>query len=324
MAVYNGEDYLHEALSSILRQSFTNFECIVVDDGSTDRSRDIVEASKDDRVILIGGEEHRGLIPSLNRGINESRGEFIARMDCDDISHPDRLATQVKVLRGNDEWGVVGTWIREFDGKGRDYVRVYPTDPEMVRCALLFNSPIAHPSVMFRRNLITEYGLTYRESRKKAEDYDLWARAGKVVKLANIPKALLHYRLHDSQVTHRHSSLVEGAANLVRREQLGVLGIDPSEEDFMVHFRLCAPRRGKIDREQYREVSRWLKTILEANRKRNVYPPKALHALLGQKWLDFCYFSAGKRSEKILRFVSSPFSRYLFFDLKGFFRKIFR
>jgi len=324
MAVYNGEAFLRDSLASILGQSFTDFECIVVDDGSTDGSREIVKASGDDRVTLIEEDGHRGLIPSLNRGLNAARGEFIARMDCDDISHPDRFSAQIKVLRRNDDWGVVGTWIREFDGEGRDYVRVYPTDPEIVRCELLFNSPVAHPSVMFRRSLITEHGLTYRETRKDAEDYDLWARASKVAKLANIPRALLHYRLHHSQVSTLHSLGMQEARDLIRREQLEGLGIKPSEREFMVHSLLCAPHRNEMARELFREVTMWLKTIAEANRKRNVYESRALCAHLGQKWLDFCYFSPGKRVEKAVQFFRSPFSRYLFRDLKGSLRKILK
>lgn len=202
MAVYNGGRYLNEAISSILDQTFRDFEFIIVDDGSTDGTKEIIEAfqSADSRVRLIA-RENRGQTRSLNEAIWCSTGEYIARMDADDISLPNRLEKQVLLLDGNPEVGMCGAWIRMFDDKIgflQDYQ--YPVSNDSIRRGILFHCPFAHPSVMVRSSVVKHVG-AYDTSIRFAQDYELWTRIVFRYRTENIPEVLLHYRVHSGQMT---------------------------------------------------------------------------------------------------------------------------
>jgi len=137
MPVYNGEVYLREAIDSILDQTLTDFEFLILNDGSSDHSVDIVRSYDDPRIRLVENEANLGVVQTLNRGLDLANGTFIARMDCDDRSLRDRLARQVAFLDDHPEVGICGTWM-EAIGARAGYIWRYPTDPERIRCSLLF------------------------------------------------------------------------------------------------------------------------------------------------------------------------------------------
>src|SRR5262245_60726064 len=142
MPVYNGEAYLHEAIDSMLAQTCADFELLVLNDGSRDRSGEIARSYADPRVRLVENQANLGVVPTLNRGLDLARGAFIARMDADDRSLPERLARQLAFLRAHSEVGICGTWM-EAIGEGAGYMWRYPADHERIRCALLFESALA-------------------------------------------------------------------------------------------------------------------------------------------------------------------------------------
>ncbi len=155
MSVYNGEKYLREAIDSILGQTFKDFEFLIIDDGSTDSSVEIIRSYADPRIRLIQNEENIGLSRSLNKGLKLARGEYIARMDADDISLPRRLAAQVGLLDKQPDIGLVGTSIQLIDCDGeRMHVHRVPTTHAQILWALCFTTPLAHPSVVFRKVII--------------------------------------------------------------------------------------------------------------------------------------------------------------------------
>lgn len=202
MPVYNARPYLEEAVLSILSQTFEDFEFIIINDGSTDGTKEVLErfADRDDRVRLVH-QENRGLVTSLNRGLDTARGSFVARMDGDDISHPERFERQVEFLHSHPEVGGVGTQIKYVDAGGRvTGTWPLPTDPGMVSWKLLFNSCLCHSSTMIRRALLNELG-GYAEWAYLAEDYELWTRIVQVSRLANLPETLLKFRRHEGSVT---------------------------------------------------------------------------------------------------------------------------
>lgn len=198
MAVYNGEKYLREAVDSILGQTFTDFEFIVVDDSSTDRSAEIVGAYADPRVILVRNERNLGLTLSLNRGLDLARGEYVARMDCDDISLSERLARQVAFMDANPEVGACSTWALDIDQAGKVIGKRETLVGEQLD-NFYWRTSLIHPAAMFRFDRTA--GPRYDPAMRYSQDYDLWLRIGAAGKLSNLPEHLLLYRVHGGSVT---------------------------------------------------------------------------------------------------------------------------
>lgn len=231
MPVYNGEKYIREAIESILNQSFANFEFLIIDDGSTDNSVKIIETHKDSRIRLVRNPENLQLVATLNKGISLAKSEYIARMDCDDISLPERLAKQVVFLDDNPEVGVLGTGFETIGKEGNVISSTQlPAHHNILQWLMYFISPIAHPTVMMRKTIIlnansyTSETIRGRE-RFSGEDYDLWGRLRNVTKLSNMQNILLKLRKHEKNVTQTYFSehLINSAkiSRLIISEDLG-------------------------------------------------------------------------------------------------------
>jgi glycosyltransferase involved in cell wall biosynthesis len=204
MPVYNGAPYLREAIESILRQSFTDFEFLIIDDGSTDSSVSIVNSYPDPRIRLLENGRNLGLVPTLNWGIDLARGEFIARMDCDDISLPDRLAKQMLFMAAHPEVGVCGGWVEYF--MGRELVLKLPVTDVAIKQALPSYNPLAHPALMIRTVVLKTQPIYYNPEYLHIEDYELWVRLAVVTCFANLPEVLLKYRIHPKQIGRQYSA----------------------------------------------------------------------------------------------------------------------
>jgi glycosyltransferase involved in cell wall biosynthesis len=205
MPVYNGEKYLSQAIESILSQTFNDFEFIIIDDGSVDSSTSILSeyANRDKRIRIHTQSQNRGLVSALNLGLELARGIFIARMDQDDISLPQRLDKQVLFLQSSPGIGLVGSQIRFLESNGNQIpaVTTYPLDDLSIRWALLFDTPFAHPATMYKRVLIEEHNLRYSPEYEKVEDYYLWSEMLKYTKAANLEEVLLLYRIHPESIS---------------------------------------------------------------------------------------------------------------------------
>lgn len=203
LPVYNGEAYLAEAIDSILAQTFKNFELIMIDDGSTDSSLAILTQyqARDSRIRVVS-RENRNLVATLNESIDLARGEWVARMDQDDISLPHRFERQIHQLE-HTEADICGSWVKYFGGSNRHTWQAYESD-QAIKMDMLFKSPFAHPSVMMRTHLLKK--LRYDKNCEKAEDYDLWVRAALAGwNMTNVPEVLLMYRTHAFQITSKSS-----------------------------------------------------------------------------------------------------------------------
>lgn len=203
MPVYNGAEYLAEAIESILAQSCINFEFIIIDDGSTDNSLEILRAyEKRDKRIRLVARENRNLATTLNEIIDLAVGKWIARMDQDDIALPERFEKQLAWL---DSTGadIGGSWVQFFGTSDKRILRHAQSD-EAIKMELLFGSAFAHPSIMMKTELVKK--LRYDKAWEKCEDYDLWERAARADwKMTNIPEVLLLYRLHPDQISSSSS-----------------------------------------------------------------------------------------------------------------------
>lgn len=195
MPVYNGEKYLHEAIDSILNQTFLDFEFLIINDGSTDNSALIIKEYSDPRIIYYE-QVNQGLAGTLNHGIGLSKGEYLARQDQDDISLPDRLEKQVDFLEAHPACGMVGTWaeILEIDKRAMRYHK-HPHDNIILKFELLFDNPFVHSSVMIRKEVFQTIGIySTDKSRQPPEDYEFWSRIARKYEVANIPEILQIYR----------------------------------------------------------------------------------------------------------------------------------
>ena len=226
MPVYNGKKYLEEVIKSILNQTFRDFEFLIIDDGSTDNSVEIMGLFNDARIRIERNKTNLGLIKTLNKGFGLSKGKYIARMDCDDISLPKRLSVQVNFMEKHPEIGVCGSWIKVIGLK--KFINKYFQKHEELKANLLFSTSFAHPSVIIRKELIDKYNLEYDEQYKHAEDYELWSRMVGHTNMANINKVLFHYRMHPTSISKKNSSEQVENSNNVRLGLLGKLGLMPS------------------------------------------------------------------------------------------------
>ena len=199
MPVYNGEENLSEAIESILNQTYRDFEFIIVCEyGSNDESMQIVRhyESLDPRIVTIYNDSRLGIAASLNRGLRAARGEYIARMDGDDISSPRRFEIQKLYMDNFPDIGILG--IRHKVIGAPNWLVDYPADPDTIACEMLFMSPLRHPTIMMRRSDIEKYGLYYDDDLMGVEDYELYIRASKYIRISNI--------LEDDLFYHRRSS----------------------------------------------------------------------------------------------------------------------
>lgn len=201
MAVYNGEKHLSEAIESILGQTLADFEFIIIEDGSSDKSLEIISSYNDSRIRLIKNQAQIGLAASLNKGVSIASGRYIARMDADDISNRDRLKKQYDFMETHPYIGVLGTEINIINEHGVFIKKTgKPLRHFVIKWENLFSSSMYHPTVMLRTELLKNH--PYREDFKtSSEDHELWSRLLKLTRFANLNEPLLDYRLHASSAT---------------------------------------------------------------------------------------------------------------------------
>ena len=238
MPVYNGEKYLRESIESILGQTFSDFEFIIIDD-STDNSAKVISSYNDVRIKYFRYEKKLGIANALNIGLDLALGEYIARMDCDDISLPDRLKKQVLFMEKNPDIGISGTWAQTFGEHVNNDVWKYPCAPKEISYALLFNSVLVHPSVIIRKSCLQKFNLKYNPEYF-TEDYNLWVTADNYFKLANIPKVLLKYRLSNTNTGTLNKEKQLLSAKMTRNYCLNKFKIKLSAEQKELFSRICS------------------------------------------------------------------------------------
>ena len=208
LAVHDGEPYVGAAVASVLGQTVSDLELLVVDDASGDGTPEILEAVRDDRLRILRSDEQRGLAASLNRGLDEARGTYVARLDADDIARARRLELQLERIRSAPDVAIVGSAVMEIDAAWRlGPVHAMPAAPHEVRWAALFSSPFFHPSVLVERDLLERNGLRYDTSFGETEDYELWSRLLDVADGDNLREPLVLYRVHEEQASRRRHEL---------------------------------------------------------------------------------------------------------------------
>lgn len=272
MPAYNAEKYIAEAIDSILGQTYSDFEFIIINDCSRDRTEEIILSYDDPRIVYIMNEENLGVAATLNKGLALAKGEYIARMDADDISMPERFEKQVVYLEANEEIAVLGCGIERFSDNASLDTRRFASDADLMAIDMFFACGLAHPSVMMRTSVIRELG-GYDPEFNGLEDYELWCRVLENHKITTLPDILLRYRIHNSQITQNPSKRYLTLLRALKTRQIQWLGLEPAEEF------LCYCEGGKMDtREKLKELDNFFALVTAANDEKCIYDSEKLQA----------------------------------------------
>lgn len=281
MLVYNGEKHLREAIDSVLNQSFKEFEFIIINDGSTDSSLDIINQYSDDRIRIINNITNLGIPRSRNIGLKEAQGEFLAWCDCDDLNFPDRFEEQINFLKANGKYIACGSWQLYSNGK-KYLVHKTKKQPELVKAMLLFKPSIMNPTSMLRLSMINGNKLYYNTDLTIAEDHDLFLRCSMAFPLTNIQKVLVKYRASETSIIKKFKSQENESDkihNVIYTEALNYLGITPTKSDLLNHSLSCSDKKFASFIE-FKSCYNWLITLKLKNIHTKMYNNKALNKVL--------------------------------------------
>lgn len=281
MPSFNAQNYIADAVRSILRQSFTDFELLVVNDGSTDATAETVSRFTDDRIRMVNLPLNVGLAEARNVGLEYVRSRYVAWLDSDDISHPDRLRHQVGFLDANPRIGMCGTWTQTF-GMGKKSTWRYPRKTDFLRASMIFDDPFATSSVMMRADVIEHLG-SFRPDLSPAEDYDYWSRLMETWDAVNLARTLTQYRIHQSQSSTLAKDEQRIAILRIQRRLLQELGISPTADEWKLHLALGVGWGRGIQQDHIACVRLWLDHLRQANLHTNRYELKAFSAVLSQR-----------------------------------------
>ena len=246
MSVYNGEKHLSECIDSILTQTFTNFEFIIVDDASTDNTPQILKKymQQDARIRILTNAENKERSYSRNCAIEATQSDLIAVMDADDWAYPDRLEKQYAFMQAHPEVTVCGGRVEEYE-TGKKWATIL--DNETIHIALIFDVVFSHPTVIYKKSAVQKVG-GYRIDMSPAEDYDLWQRLAerKNVKFANISDVLIRYRIHCGVDRSSYREKQKNAANIVQKNILHFIMDEVTDKEISMHNAFCFPTQSNL------------------------------------------------------------------------------
>jgi glycosyltransferase involved in cell wall biosynthesis len=317
--VYNREQYVGEAIDSILAQTFTDFELLLIDDGSTDNSVEVMRSYTDPRIRLIRHERNLGIPQARNKGLQLAGGAYIAILDSDDTAVPDRLAKQVAFLDGNKDYVLVSSWAALMNAKGqplkRGKRRVVSSGE--AKSYLLFRCWLPHSSVMARTAILQAYG--YREQYVLCSDFDLFVRLARTHKLGHLPEPLVRQRVHTGRITRERIQLTKDKDKEIVSAQLIDLGVEFTPTDLDRHLLLSFRKKFQFipDRQYLLWAEAWLQQLQAANQHTLCYPEQSLALVVGEVWLKVC-----RRASCVMgwtawrQFWQSPLSKAIWPSLK--------
>jgi len=311
---YNREGYICTAINSMLAQQYTDFEILVVDDGSTDRTAERVDAYGDPRVRLVRSEANLGIPASRNRGLELARGEYIALLDSDDYAYPNRLGTQVAFLDRHSDIVQVGSGCTLMNENGEllKRVRRHPLRPVDVDAHLLFHCSLINRTIMARTEPLRELG--YDKDFPRCQDYDLHVRLAKRYRMANLPQLLVCGREHPGRITKNTRGLGQDRKMAIQAKVLDQLQIDYSDDDLLRHYLLSQKRDPAMGRGEdfLGWAEGWLRALGAANARLERFDGRAFRRVLAAMWAVACWHYAGGRGNSLpRRLLSSPLTRGL-------------
>lgn len=291
MPVYNSKDYIRESIESIINQTYPNWELIIVNEfGSNDGTEEIIKEylKKDNRIILIQNAKKEGIAESLNIGLRQAKGDYIARMDADDISLPKRLEKQIEYLEEHKEIGLCGITPEYFGSQHIDWE--LETDKEQIRHNIFFYTPCVHPTIMFRREILDKYKIFYNKDFKATEDYDFFSRVLKVTNISNIKdKTLFKYRMSEFNATNRNNDIgIKLYSEVMKNSFKNYLNLEFTDEEIKLLNSNYSIKEYN-DLELYNklvELETLLKRILSSATENKNYDPEILFRTLHSRWKE--------------------------------------
>ncbi|MEM1325248.1 MAG: glycosyltransferase family 2 protein [Bacteroidota bacterium] len=310
LPVYNAASFLSESIKSILQQTHTNLEIIVIDDGSTDQSWVILQqmAKQDRRIRLFQNKKNIGLIRTLNKGLLLCTGEYIARMDADDIAHPERLEKQVKVLQQSD-YQFCGTFYQFFPTAPNpvlNRLRRLELQPQYTHPRALFFTPLIHPSLMAKTDFYRSF--RYSEDFPVCEDYELFSRMLQKSDCINVLEPLMKVRLSEESVSAKYKSTQLQSIAKIYRRQFEQYSIPYTEEDLQTQLLISDSNDKQLTINDLSEINNWLIRLKDINEQQSIFDPNIFQEVLSVAWFKCCRRASIGGLELYKTYTTSPFS----------------
>jgi len=304
MPVYNRENLIKFSVESIINQTFTDFEFIIVNDGSTDKTAEIIESYNDKRIKLIHNEQNSGIVFSRNKGIENASGKYIAMFDSDDIAYPTKNQEQITFLEQNSDFGMIGTWAKFIDENGNHTGKSWklPADSKKIPAMMLFRNYFVQASVIARREALPKH--LYSTGYDIVEDSKMWFEISLNHKVWNLQKYLLDYRVHTGNVTNTGNEKQIRHSRKLFKYIFKHLEIEITEKELDAHFLIKNSDKIKSISE-LKEIENWLKKIINQNKKIKLYDEDILRKVIQNRWLKVC--SKSKTFDKIYGLRKMPF-----------------
>ena len=305
LPVYNADEYIKASIDSILVQTFADFELIIINDGSTDLSETIILSIQDERIKYSRNATNIGIVGTLNKAIGLASGKYIARMDADDISVKDRLEKQVAFLEKNPDIGLCGSQLRVL---GENRLLEYPILNAAIKFDFLIYNAIAHPAVMFRKQLLIDSQLFYEPEYFPAEDYRLWVKLAAQSDFYNFPEPLLEYRLHHASVSHSQRKKQEEKVNEIRAYYLLESTNCWTDENERILNHMFLPGENRIHGDELLKIEHVLNNCFIHN--------QSYDKLKFKEYLKMCWYNACQKSDSglikllLVYFKSNLFGGY--------------
>ncbi|MCF6171937.1 MAG: glycosyltransferase, partial [Bacteroidales bacterium] len=304
MPACNAGKHIAPAIQSVLDQTYENFELIIINDGSTDNSKAVIESFDDNRIKYFENEKNSGIVFSRNKGLKLAQGEYIGMLDADDIAHPEKFEKQITFLEQNHDFGMVGSWAKFIDGEGKRLPGAWKlkAKPEMIPSIMLFKNYFLQSAVLYRRECIEKF--SFKEGFDILEDYLIWLEIIRKYKAWNLPEYLIDYRLHPGGVTKMRQEEKREKEKMVFRIQLEKLGIDATDKEIKLHL-LIRDDTPITKTGTLKSVEKWLLKISAANEALGVYNRKMLARTVFNRWLKVCFKASGLHMNMLYYFLRS-------------------
>lgn len=318
MPVFNAEKHLKESVESILNQTYKDFKFYIINDGSLDGSEEIILGFDDERIRYSKNDSNKGLIYTLNKGLELINAEFILRMDADDIALPHRIEKQVAYMNENPSLWMCGAQVEYFGETNK--ISDLPIAHDAIKARLLFGNCIAHPTVIFRSEKLKELGTRYSKDCIHLEDYELWMRVTRSGKLSNMKEVILRYRMEGQNITHANKHNKKLRMKLLYERLLEELEVTVTEEHLELHYELGG---NSEEIRSVKELIKYTELLRKQNEKLKVYDTKTLADALDFFWDQLYYKVVSNGFNETLQYWRYngriPFRQLRF--LLGFYRK---
>lgn len=311
MPVYNSGQFVAESIRSLLDQTYRDFELIIVDDGSTDDSAEIISGFADQRIRILTNKKNKGIVFSRNKGLAEIHGKYYAPFDSDDIARKDKLEKQIKYLDAHPEIALIGSWATLINELGAPYGKNWKlnSQPELIPSIMLFRNYFVHSSVMTRRQAIAN--TIYEPGFDVVEDYRFCADLAFCHPVAIFPDYLLKYRIHNESAMRINNQRMVEQDVKIYRYLFDKLGIKLSETDLNCIFVMKG--NSKIeDFDLLQQIHQFLLNILNQNLMHDFFNHHHLQKTVADRWLKTCFLAKNHHVKMFAKLVSSPLTRLLF------------